>query len=979
MKKILAILLGIAAFPVGAEVHLQMMARFAEEQRAEQEALELQEAELIQDLMYRGPITPPVLSGPTPLPPGHLSPRATVRQPTGQAAPQQHRAVTNAPRAGAVGVRQVNQPAGQPGASRAVAGRAGAAPQVGQTRTPAQARSPNQQQNIHRAAVAGQVQRVPAGQAARPAPNRAAASQNRVVAAGRAGGIARSATAMPARPIAANANMEFVPAAATNAGIDPMTARAATNNAQDVNTARAVSLTGPALATTRGSVMRPLGSAALFSPTAQEEPVTISPELQAQADLCKAQYMFCMDQFCNVLDDNQGRCSCSASVERYAEAEQALADATIRLQEVANQIRLLGLSRDEIESMFRETEAEEALRLNQPDNTAMAQSLRAIEDWLVNPTEITTTNNTGFNFFDFTELLTFSTGFDLSMFMNTNTGSIKNQRGRALFDTATERCRNVIAECQRQGIDRNLIINSYDLEIDKQCVVYERSLTDANDQMRIMIRNATNVLQQVRLMVAQDRNRYDLRGCVQALDTCMQDEFVCGRNYSSCLDMTGNFFVNGAIVLGSNPRSPDMNNNWAYGCNAGGGGCTYAFNQNGSIVAMIRSLFSANTSTGLNENDRNLARMLLDRIGVVDDQGRPQGMCSSVLAQCQNHTFRNNAFVQNNEVTREFLQRTLMVIRARQDEILSNYSATCRQDIVNCLSRNSFNENNVDTPVRSCMPHVSTCISVLELDPTAGVSGICPNQLILRNTGAFDTTTGLFITPGQWVCQPPPVACTIDDIPNGVGISGFRPNCYAAGCTANFALTSDGRACNPRPCVPADVPNSTAVTGTVGNSPNCQATDCAPDFNLTGGMCIARNCQLTDLADQTGVDLVLGPYPDCVVFCQPGWYLGADSRSCDPGPCNLIDVPGSTGVTGNIYACEATACDAGQGYTLNPGGGGIPAHCERPCQTSDMINFDGVNMIDVIGTWPLGCIPVCDVGLFPQNLTGYDFEEECLP
>ncbi|MBQ5699756.1 MAG: hypothetical protein IIV74_00475, partial [Alphaproteobacteria bacterium] len=34
-------------------------------------------------------------------------------------------------------------------------------------------------------------------------------------------------------------------------------------------------------------------------------------ELAQITDFCKAQYTSCMDNFCNVLDDNQGRCSCS--------------------------------------------------------------------------------------------------------------------------------------------------------------------------------------------------------------------------------------------------------------------------------------------------------------------------------------------------------------------------------------------------------------------------------------------------------------------------------------------------------------------------------------------------------------------------------------------------------------------------------------------------------------------------------------------
>ena len=64
-----------------------------------------------------------------------------------------------------------------------------------------------------------------------------------------------------------------------------------------------------------------------------------------------------------------------------------------------------------------------------------------------------------------------------------------------------------------QGVDISIVSNSYDMEIDKQCVAYERSLTDANEEMNQTVRNAKSVLQRARLLVAQEKNSYDLRGC----------------------------------------------------------------------------------------------------------------------------------------------------------------------------------------------------------------------------------------------------------------------------------------------------------------------------------------------------------------------------------------------------------------------------------------------------------------------------------
>ena len=65
-------------------------------------------------------------------------------------------------------------------------------------------------------------------------------------------------------------------------------------------------------------------------------------ELAQVTDFCKAQYTQCMDNFCNVLDDNQGRCSCSVNLKNYANTENALKKATEDLQDVAQKIQYIG-------------------------------------------------------------------------------------------------------------------------------------------------------------------------------------------------------------------------------------------------------------------------------------------------------------------------------------------------------------------------------------------------------------------------------------------------------------------------------------------------------------------------------------------------------------------------------------------------------------------------------------------------------------
>lgn len=300
------------------------------------------------------------------------------------------------------------------------------------------------------------------------------------------------------------------------------------------------------------------------TPTLTQEDVTsTTTNLTAIAELtdyCKAQYAACMDNYCNVLDDNQGRCSCSKNIKNYEKTEAALAAATEDFQDVVQKIKYIGLTGPQIEALFAETEAELSMK-STSDSSRLKTSLDAIKKKIVdvstpNASSYAATNGISL---DLNGLLSadFTAGFDLNSFLGTtgvNTSSISNQRGDQLYKTASNRCKTaVLNSCTTQGIDANVITNSYDLEIDKQCIAYERSLNEANTEMRNNVTNAKNILQQARLLLAQNRNSYDLRGCVAAIDACMQDEYVCGSDYELCLDPTGKYLANGEIVKGGTP------------------------------------------------------------------------------------------------------------------------------------------------------------------------------------------------------------------------------------------------------------------------------------------------------------------------------------------------------------------------------------------------------------------------------------------
>ena len=489
----------------------------------------------------------------------------------------------------------------------------------------------------------------------------------------------------------------------------------------------------------RASAVRariPTVSAVSATSTTTESAATATQsmdELAQIADFCKARYTSCMDNFCNVLDDNQGRCSCSKNIKNYAKTEDALKAATEALQDVAQQIQYIGLTSDEIETLFTQTEAEIQMQSTQ-DNTQLKNDLDRIKNLIVDVKSgsASSVSDSGMGF-DLSGLLDFnidSTGFSLASLFGTttaDTSSISNQRGETLYKTAAARCKaSVLTDCAAQGVDISVITNSYDLEIDKQCIVYERSLTDTNEEMTQTVRNAKSVLQRARLMVAQEKNAYDLRGCVNALDSCMQDDYVCGTDYEYCLDPTGKYIVDGGIVVGSTPgyvvsddpmsapgvdygTAKTLYSTWIYDGNK------YAFgtdNDKGTLTEYINKTVSSTAQTGTSDI---MSNYLLYKIGYNED-GKNFGMCMSVLNKCQDYTYTgtnasNREYDPANNVVKEYLQRTLTKIKVAQDAIIADYAENCITNVSSCLATNNYEKSN-NIAINACRAQIRTCMSV---------------------------------------------------------------------------------------------------------------------------------------------------------------------------------------------------------------------------------------------------------------------------
>ncbi len=404
--------------------------------------------------------------------------------------------------------------------------------------------------------------------------------------------------------------------------------------------------------------------------------------LEKTSDLnntCQQQYNECMDQFCAVVDTNQKRCSCSANLTKYAKAQKAVEDANVELNDVAQRIRYVGLSADEIRAIMSATEAELAMSKTQ-DTTQTRSMLDDIAEMIKDPTSSTvlTGSTTADSLLDMD--LDFSADaadiFSLDMFMASGT-DISSKRGKALYSEAKKRCKTVLSRCKDAGGTEKQISGNYDLAIDKDCVAYEQGLEKLNETLLSNVRSANLMLQKARLAVLQNKNQYDIKGCVAALENCMLDDMVCGDDYIKCVDPTKVFIdENGKVILGRNIGNI-INSMTAY--------------NNTKIDAdFIKN--SIGDTTCANNDGACIVNYLMTKIG-TGATVKDGGLCRAVLDKCQDRTYVQNGKTSTynpyNDVVVNYIQRAMVNIKSAQTKIISDYAANCMSDVQDCYNSQS--------------------------------------------------------------------------------------------------------------------------------------------------------------------------------------------------------------------------------------------------------------------------------------------------
>ena len=430
-----------------------------------------------------------------------------------------------------------------------------------------------------------------------------------------------------------------------------------------------------------GDIRKITGRATKQVQATKESIADAREKLESTAELnksCQEQYNECMDQFCAVIDTNQKRCSCSANLSKYTKVEKAATEANKKLNEVAQAIRYVGLSADEIRAIMTETEAEEALD-DTKDTSTTRNMLKQIESMIKDPTSSTTTYSSDTDF-GLDMDLTFSSdpldifNLDFLNLGNNSASSISNLRGTELYNTAKKRCNTILTQCKDAGATQTQITGNYDLAIDKDCIAYEAGLKKMNETLVSNVSSANLMLQKARLAVLQNKNQYDARGCVSALENCMRDDMVCGDNYYKCVDPTKTYIdENGDVVLGQ-----DITVIQSFMTNY----------NNASIDATFLGDAYGNTTIGKNTCDGDgkcVVKYIMQKIG-TKQKSTDEGLCRPVLDKCQYYTYKDNKYQPYNDIVVNYVQRAMVNIRAAQQKIISEYASTCLEDVATCYN-----------------------------------------------------------------------------------------------------------------------------------------------------------------------------------------------------------------------------------------------------------------------------------------------------
>ena len=276
--------------------------------------------------------------------------------------------------------------------------------------------------------------------------------------------------------------------------------------------------------TTRAATARaaaPVVSRAATNTSAMSETRT-----GAEYEQCKSAYFTCMDQFCELKNDDYRRCSCSNRVFDLTEIRDTMQGASDQLTVFNENLNVVGMTAAQATAMKTATEGENALT---SDTSASKQLLQAI----MNSIRGGDTSVGG----KYSDLNSITLSFDtVNAFGTADAGQIiASYNGQNLYDAVYPQCREAVrADCTDAQLQR--AITAYLMAIEQDCNSVETAIENKQKEIKSAIRESSAMLDLARVENRQAHNSSDMATCLTNVENAILSEEVCGSNYHKCLD-----------------------------------------------------------------------------------------------------------------------------------------------------------------------------------------------------------------------------------------------------------------------------------------------------------------------------------------------------------------------------------------------------------------------------------------------------------
>ena len=253
----------------------------------------------------------------------------------------------------------------------------------------------------------------------------------------------------------------------------------------------------------------------------------IETKTGAAYEQCKNAFFSCMDQFCQLKNDNFRRCSCNDRVYDFEKISNTYQQASERLTEFSENLNAVGLTREQALAMKTASEGEDALT---EDKSASKQLLQAI----MNSIGGEKTNVGG----KYQNLNSISLVSDMANAFGTNDSGqiIASYNGTSLYKAVYPTCRKVVEQDCDSSASLQRAINAYLMAIEQDCNTVEAALQTKQQTLKAATKQSSAMLDLARVENRKKHNTDDIAVCVTNVENAIQSEEVCGANYHKCLD-----------------------------------------------------------------------------------------------------------------------------------------------------------------------------------------------------------------------------------------------------------------------------------------------------------------------------------------------------------------------------------------------------------------------------------------------------------